>query len=264
LSSTTSISKQRTKQSIQGWLPVMALKFPFPPKRASSSTSVCPPRLMHNVSSSSTRSRMVFSAAVLICETDNAIDNPMASLKGVSLAYRNGRSHRRRCPCRLFPISLVATLSSSSSSLSTCSTTDVLPPSINSMALHSLGSKRRQFPRWESDVYLAHWYASSSLPLPLLPPFPPPLYGVNPLPCPTSSSSPMAARSRPLPHPPLLLSSLSLSNKSAMPSRHINRKRIPRCLLLSLPPPKEEEEDKEDNDDEEKEEVAPMGSRPSW
>jgi hypothetical protein len=264
LSSITSISKQRTKQSIQGQLPVMALEFPFPPKRASSSTSVCPPCLMHNVSSSSTRSRMAFSATVLIRGTDDAINNPMASLKGISLAYQNGRSRRRPHRRRLFPISLVATLSSSSSSSSTSTTTDVLPPSINSMALHSLGSERMQFLRWESNVYLAHWYASSSLPLPSSPPSPPPLYGVNPLPCPMSLLSPMAARSQPLPHPLSSLSSSSSSNKLAMLSRHINCKRIPQCLSLSWPPPEEEEKDKEDNDNEEKEEVAPMGSRPSW
>ncbi len=143
LSSTTFISKQRTKQSIQGRLPVMALEFPFPPKRASSSTSVCPPRLMHNVSSSSTRSQMAFCVAVLICGTDDAINNPMASLKGVSLAYQNGRSRCRRCRRRLFSISLVATSSSLSSSSSTSTTTDVSPPSINSMALHCLGLERR-------------------------------------------------------------------------------------------------------------------------
>ncbi len=177
MSSTTSISKQWTKQSIQGQLPVMALEFPFPPKRASSSTSICPPRLMHNVSSSSTRFQMAFSAAVLIRGMDDVIDNPMASLKGVSLAYQNGRSRcHRRCR-RLFPISLVATSSSSSSSSSTSTTMDISLPSINSMALHSLGSEQRQFPRWESNVYLAHRYASSSLPLPLLPPSPaPPLW----------------------------------------------------------------------------------------
>jgi hypothetical protein len=42
-----------------------------------------------------------------------------------------------------------------------------------------------------------------------------------------------------------------------MPSKHINRKRIPRCLSLSWPPP-------DDDDDDDDDEVAPMGSRPSW
>jgi hypothetical protein len=36
---------------------------------------------------------MVFNANVLMQGTDDAIDSPMASLKGMSLAYQNGLHH---------------------------------------------------------------------------------------------------------------------------------------------------------------------------
>ena len=63
-----SISKHLTKQSIHG-------------------PSI---RLIRIVSSSNIKSRIADNVTVRIRGTDDAIDNDMASMKGVSLAYRNG------------------------------------------------------------------------------------------------------------------------------------------------------------------------------
>jgi hypothetical protein len=202
---------------------------------------------------------MAFYANVLMQGTDNAINSPMASLKGMSLAQRNCLGHRPLCCSRhsflislLFSFDLVVIV--------------IVVRDRNLSAQHwehgpaKLGIQTEAVPKvgegsvpWLS-VCLLH------------PPLPPIVVVPTPTPHPKwfrSIASPVVNVVVPSDATLIALFFIVLLQRVGdAPQAH--HAQIPRCLLLSCPMPDDDnEDDNGDEDNEEGEAAVPMESRPS-